>query len=98
MGPLEPVEDALEAIEPPLDSAPAGGDQVDQEGEILDASLAFRGDVALEPLETPDRLAGEPAHLGQMARNGEDFLPKTLLESALEAVGHASLELRGGDS
>jgi len=96
-GSLEPVEDALEAIEPPLDSAPAGCDQLDQEGEILDASFALCREVALETLETTDRLPGEAAYLGQVARDGEDFLPQTLLESALEAIGHAGLELGGGN-
>ena len=52
---------------------------------------------ALDKGETTDRLAGEAAHLGQVARDGEDFLPKTLLESALEAIGHAGLELGGGN-
>jgi len=96
-GSLEPVEDALEAIEPPLDSAPAGCDQLDQEGEILDASLALCREVALEPLETTNRLAGEAAYLGQVARDREDFFPKTLLQSALKAIGHAGLELGGGN-
>ena len=96
-GSLEPVEDALEAIEPPLDSAPAGCDQLDQEGEILDASFALCREVALETLETTDGLPGEAAYLGQVARDGEDFLPQTLLESALEAIGHAGLELGGGN-
>jgi hypothetical protein len=32
-----------------------------------------------------------------VARDGKDFLPKTLLESALEAIGHAGLELGGGN-
>ena len=47
---------ALEAREPRIDAVPTRAHEVDEEREIVDASMTFREEVSLEPLEAADRL------------------------------------------
>jgi S-adenosylmethionine:tRNA ribosyltransferase-isomerase len=42
-------------------------------------------------------LGRETAHLGEVASDRQHSLAQTLLQSAVEALGHTRLELRGGD-
>ena len=92
---LEPVEDALQAVEPPLDPAPARGDEVDEKRQVLDAGAPFGVEVVLEALEAPDRLRRESANLGDVAADGENLGAQPVLHSGRQALGHARLELRG---
>ena len=54
---LDTVEDALEAVETPLDAAPARCDQLDEKGKVLDASCPLCVEIALQALQAPDRLS-----------------------------------------
>jgi S-adenosylmethionine:tRNA ribosyltransferase-isomerase len=94
---LEAVEDALEPVEAPFDAAPAGRDELHKEREVLDACLALGHEVSLETFESADRLRGETADLGEMLRDGNDLIAKSLLDGRVEPLGHPRLELRGRD-
>jgi hypothetical protein len=90
---LQTIDDALHPVEPSLDSVPTRCDQVDQQGQILDPSAPLSIQVALNPLEAPDRLAREPAYLGDVAPDGENFRPEALLNGFSDAVRHGGFEL-----
>jgi len=90
---LQTIDDALQSVEPPLDTVPARGDQVNQEGQILDSGAPLGVQVALEPLEAPDRLAREPAYLGDVAPDGEHLGTEALLDGFAHAIRHGRLEL-----
>ncbi|MDX6504490.1 MAG: hypothetical protein QOE29_1615 [Gaiellaceae bacterium] len=72
----------LHASETLVDRLPAGADQVDEEGQILDARRALCGEVALEVLETADQLIRQAAELRHLAaerlRLGADPVPDCL--------------------
>ena len=90
---LQTIDDALHPVESPLDSVPARCDQVDQKGQILDSGAPFGIQVALKPLEAPDRLTREPAYLGDVAPDGEHLGTEALLDGFAHAVRHGRLEL-----
>jgi len=92
-GALQTVDDALHPVEPSLDSVPARSDQVDQKGQIFDSGAALGIQVALKPLEAPDRLAREPAYLCDVAPDGEHLCTEALLDGFGHAVRHGRLEL-----
>ncbi len=94
--PLDPVHDPLEAVDAPLDPAPAGRDQLDDEREILDARLALGREVALEPFEAANRLTREPTHLRDVPGNWEDLGAHALLHGLGESFRDPRLELGGG--
>jgi len=54
------------------------------------------GGVALEPLEPPDRLAGEPAYLGELACDRERLGADALADGVADALGQHRLELVRG--
>jgi hypothetical protein len=90
---LQTIDDALHPVEPSLDSVPARSDQVDQKGQIFDSGAALGVQVALKPLEAPDRLAREPAYLGDVAPDGEHLGTEALLDGFAHAGRHGRLEL-----
>ena len=47
----------------------------------------------MKALETPDRLAGEPAYLGDVAPDRQNLRPQALLDGFPDAVRHSRLEL-----
>jgi S-adenosylmethionine:tRNA ribosyltransferase-isomerase len=86
----------LEALEPRVDTAPPRGDQVDQEGEVVDAGVALREEVALETLEPADRLVQEAADLGDVPRDREDLDAQPVAHRRADVLGKRRLEPRGG--
>lgn len=90
---LQTIDDPLHPVEPSLDSVPARCDQVDQKSQILNPGAPLGIQVALKPLEASDRLAREPAHLGDVAPDGEDLGAEALLDSFAHAIRHGRLEL-----
>jgi len=64
---LVATEQLLDPRETLVDGAPAGGDEVDEDGQIVDAGVLFGAEGRLDALELPDRADTHPAHLGQMA-------------------------------
>ena len=63
----------LEALEPRVDAAPAGADEIDEKRKVVDASMTLGEQVAFEPLEPPDRLVQEAANLCDVAGDREDL-------------------------
>ena len=66
MGGLEPLESRI-------DASPAGAHEIDEQREVVDASMTLGEQLAFESLEPPDRLVQEPANLGDVARHREDL-------------------------
>ena len=65
--------------------------------EVVDARVALGEHVALEPLEPPDHLIHQPAHLGELARDRPGLRSDAVLDRRPELLGEADLELsRGG--
>ena len=56
----------LEPREPLVDALPAGGEEVDEQPEVVDARMSLGEHVAFEPLEPAERLVQQPAHLGEL--------------------------------
>jgi S-adenosylmethionine:tRNA ribosyltransferase-isomerase len=66
---LEPGDDGLDAGEPFVYPHPAGGDEIDEEREIVDTGIAVGDEVVLEALEATEDLIHEAAHLGEVPRH-----------------------------
>ena len=90
------LEALLDAGEPLVDAAPAGGDEVDEEREVVDARVPLGEQVALEPLEPADELVHQAAHLGEVAGDGQHLLAQAVLDSLADAGRKARLEFCGG--
>ena len=95
---LEAVDDGavalsalLELREALLDAPPAGGDEVDEEREVVDARVPLGEEVALDPLEPADDLVHQAAHLGEVP----GARAEVLAEPVLDRLGQAGLELGG---
>ena len=80
-------EALLEAAEAVVDRLPAGGDQIHQEREIVDACVALGEVVALDALEPSHRLVRKPANLGELTgdrlRLVEPHFPKGARQRAV---------------
>ena len=97
--PPVPFQPPLESFEPRVDASPARAHEVDEEREVVHASVALGEQVALEPLEAPDCLVEEPADLGDVPRNGEDLRPEAVANGRPDLCRDTCLELgrRGGE-
>ena len=89
------LEAVLETGEALVDALPAGRDQIDQQGEVVEAGVAFREQVALHALQTADRLPGQPAHLGDVAADGDGLLGQPLADGLADLARQRRLDLRG---
>ena len=58
---LEPVDDGFDPAEPGIDALPAGGDEVDEKREVVDARIALGQEVALERRQAADELVRQAA-------------------------------------
>ena len=74
---------------------PAGRDQVHEQRQIVETGVALGEVVAFDSFEAPDRLAGEPAHLGDLATDGHRFLRQALANGFADLTGGGGLDLRG---
>src|SRR5512133_3358017 len=88
------VELALDPRQAHVDAAPAGGNQVDEQREVVDPRVPLGREVVLEPFEPPDRLPGEPPHLGELPADGSRFHADALADGFLDPPGKRRLELR----
>ena len=66
------------------------------EREVLDAGPALGLELALKALEAADRLRGEPAHLGEVAGDGQHLGAQGVVQRLRDALGQRRLELRRG--
>jgi hypothetical protein len=88
------VELRLEAAEALVDAAPTGGDEVDEQREVVDPRVPLGEQVALDALEPPDELVREAAELCEVARHRLDLVAEPVLERLLNARRQAGLKLR----
>src|SRR5439155_4344934 len=87
-------EALLDAAESLVDPAPAGADQVDEEREVVDPAVPLGEQVALEPLEPPNRLRHQAANLGEVPADREDLLAEALLDGVFDPVRERGLDPR----
>ena len=64
---------ALEALEAFVDTTPARADEVDEKCEVVDTCVPLGEEVALDPLDSANRLVQEAANLGDVPCDGEDL-------------------------
>ena len=74
----------LQAI---VQAAPLRRDEVDEQGEVVDAGVTLDEHVRLEPLEPADHLVREALHLGQPARDRRRLFAQPVSEGAADGVG-----------
>jgi hypothetical protein len=89
------LESLLDPVEPRIESSPLAGDQVDEDGEILDASVTLGKEVALEPLEPSDRLVCEALDLGETASDRRRLLPEPVPQGPPDGIRQHHLKLVG---
>ena len=90
---LKRLLDTTEAI---VDGAPTRIDQVDEQSEVVHARAALGEQFRFDPLQAPDRLVREAAHLGKLPGHGPRFDPDPVADGLAHAVRKARLELGGG--
>lgn len=88
----------LEAREPCVDSAPPGGDELDEEREVVDARMALGEEIAFEALEAPDGSVEQAADLGDVTGDGQHLDPEPVADGTRDVLGNRGFELRGGRS
>lgn len=86
---------ALQALEPRVDTAPAGADEVDEERQVVDARVPLCEQVALQAFEPADRLVQEPSNLRHVAADGEDLGAQAFANRGADLGRDRRLELRG---
>jgi S-adenosylmethionine:tRNA ribosyltransferase-isomerase len=91
--PLLLDEPRFDACEPLIDAAPSGGDEIDEECEIVDARMPLCEQVAFDTLEAANQLVHQSAHLGQVTRDRKDLGAQAVLNRVADACGQRRLEL-----
>jgi len=93
---VAPGGEALDVGEPLVHALPAGRDEIHEQGEVVDPRVPLGEEVALDPLEPPDRLVEQAADLGDVARDGKHLGTETVVDGRADALRERGLELRGG--
>jgi S-adenosylmethionine:tRNA ribosyltransferase-isomerase len=88
---------ALEPLESCIDTLPARAHQVDEQSEIVDPSVPLGEQLALESLESADRLVEEPANLGDMPCGRQNLRAESVPYSTSHLSRDRRLELGRGD-
>jgi hypothetical protein len=94
LGAAVALELALHPGQALIDSVPARRDEVDEQREIVHAGMPLGEEVALEALEAPDCLPGEPPHLRELPRDRRRLGADALANRVLDPAGKRRLELR----
>lgn len=84
---------ALESLEACVDTFPTRAHEIDEEREIVHTSVPLGEQLAFEPLESADRLVEQPADLGDVSRDRQDFCAKAVPNCASDLSGDRGLEL-----
>ena len=71
----------LDPLEPGVDALPARRDELDEEREVVDARMALREQVVLEPLEASDRLVQQASDLGDVPRDRKHLDAQAVADS-----------------
>ena len=87
----------LEPCQPVIDALPTGGDEIDEEREVVDACVALRERIALDPLEPAEYLIHQPADFGEMPGDGTSLCRDAVANRVADLARKRRLELgRGG--
>ena len=86
----------LDPLQPLADALPARGDELDEQGEVVDAGVPLGEDVAFEPLEPADHLVQQPTDLGEAASDREHLGAKSVVDRRADLLGQRPFELGGG--
>ena len=78
-----------------VDAVPARRDEVDEQRQIIDASMPLGEEVVLEPLQAADRLPGETTNLCQLTADRRSLGADTLANGVFDPARERRLELRG---
>ena len=73
-----------------------GRDEVDEQREVVDARVTLGEQVALEPLEPPNRLVQQAADLGDVTRHRKHLGAEAVVHGGADLLGQDALELGGG--
>ncbi len=84
---------ALEPLEPCVDALPPRADEVDQECEVVDASVPLGELLALESFQPADRLVEKPADLCDVPRDWENLRAEAVANRATHLNGDRRFEL-----
>ena len=90
VGRREALFDRVEAL---FHALPPCRDQVDEQGQVVEPSVPFCLHLARERLEPPDRQAGEPTHLRQLACHGCGLVPHAVADGPAHLFRQGGLEL-----
>ena len=85
----------LEPVEPLVERAPLTRDQLDQQGEVVDACVPLGEHVGLDALEPPGCLVREPLDLGEPPRDRRRLLAQAVTQGAADGVRQHGLQLVG---
>ena len=88
------VDGVLDPLEPVADALPAGRDEVDEQGEVVEARMPLGEDVPLEPLEPANRLVQQAADLGEVAGDRQHLGAQAVVHRGADLLRQRSLELR----
>lgn len=83
----------LESCEPFVDAPPTGGEEIDEQPEVVDARMPLREHVALETLEPPEQLVHQPTHLGELPADRASLGCDTFLDGLADLRRQRRLEL-----
>jgi len=84
----------LEAGEPRVDAAPPRGHELDEQREIVHSRVAFREEIAFQPLQAADGLVEQTTDLGDVPCDGKDLDTQTIANRARDVFRDRGLELR----
>ena len=88
-----PESSCLDTGQAGVDSPPARADEVDEQGEIVDARMALGEEVSLQALEPADGLVQETADLRHVPRDREDFRAQAVADGNADVCRNRRLEL-----
>jgi hypothetical protein len=83
----------LESRESFVDALPTGGEEIDEQPEVVDARMSLREDVALQALESAEQLVHQPTHLGELTADGTSLGRDTFLDGFADLRRQRRLEL-----
>ena len=86
----------LESSQPRVHAAPAGADEIDEQGEVVHARVTLREEISLESLQPADRLVEKAADLCDVSRDGEHLGAETVSDRDSDVGRNRGLELRRG--
>jgi S-adenosylmethionine:tRNA ribosyltransferase-isomerase len=92
---LEPVDERLDASEPRVHRLPAGGDQLDEQREVVDARVSLAERVRFERPQPPDHLVHHAPNFGEVPPDGQNLFAQPLLDGFLDAVRKRAGRLLG---